>query len=126
MKTLRTSIAARNAMLNALASGASNGFVRIYGGEQPVTPEEQISTQPILAELDFGNPAFSAASGGVITANAIEDEDDALASGTATWFRIVGSNGIALWDGSVGESGTDMILDSVKIKAHARVSVISL
>jgi len=113
-------------MLNSLAAGATNGFLRIYGGEQPATPEEAVSTQPILAELDFGNPAFSAASGGVITANAIEDEDDALASGTATWFRVVRLNGPALWDGSVGESGADLILDSVKIKAHARVSVMSL
>jgi hypothetical protein len=122
----RSSIVLRNAQLDAMATQAVNGYLRIYSGSQPATPE----TAPggtLLAELRFGSPAFGAASAGSISANAITDDASADATGTAAWFRILKSDGsTALYDGDCGTSGADLVLNSVNIQAGARVSISSL
>lgn len=123
---LKTSIVARNVELNALGPLANSGLLRIYSGSQPASPETAIGAQTLLAELELNATAFGAAANGVITANAITDDDDADASGTAAWYRLVKSDGVTvLWDGSVGTSNADLVLNSVAIQQHARVSVTS-
>lgn len=121
---LKTSIVARNAELDALAVLANSGKLRIYDGSQPATPETAISGQNLLAELTMNATAFGAASGGVITANAITSDTDADATGTASWYRLFQSDGTTvLWDGSVGTSSADIVMNSVAIQIHAQVSV---
>jgi hypothetical protein len=71
----------------------------------------------------MGDPSFAAASGGTVTANAITQDSSADASGTATWFRIVDSDGTFVLDGDVG---TDLVLDDAAIVAGGTVSVTSL
>lgn len=126
MSNTRMSVAARNVELNALAAEANNGYLRIYSGSQPADPE----TAPggtLLAELRFGATAFGAAANGTITANAITADSSANGTGTATWFRVLKSDGsTALWDGDVGTSGANLNLNSVAIQAGATVTVSSL
>jgi hypothetical protein len=124
---LKTSIVSRNAELNALAALANSGYIRIYDGSQPSTPETAVSTQVLLAELRFGATAFGSASGGIITANSITDDSDINATGTASWFRILESDGTTvLWDGSVGTSSADMILATLSLVQHAILQITSL
>lgn len=124
---LKTSIVSRNAELDALAPLANTGYLRIYDGAQPATPETAVGAQVLLAELRLNATAFGAAASGVITANAITDDSDANATGTAAWYRLLKSDGTTvLWDGSVGTSSADLIMNSVAIQIHARVSVTSL
>ena len=124
---LKTSIVARNAELNALAPLANSGKLRIYDRTQPATPETAVSTQTLLAELTLNATAFGAAASGVITANAITADSDADATGAATWYRVLKSDGTtALWDGSVGTSSADLVMNSAAIQIHAQVSVTSL
>jgi hypothetical protein len=124
---LKTSIVSRNAELNALAALANSGYIRIYDGSQPSTPETAVSTQTLLAELRFGATAFGGASGGIITANSITDDSDINATGTASWFRVLESDGTTvLWDGSVGTSSADMILATVSLVQHAILQITSL
>lgn len=123
---MKTSIAARNAALNALGALANNGYIRLYTGSQPATPETAASGT-LLAELRFNATAFGAAASGVITANAITADASANASGDAGYYRALGSDGTTvLWDGTVGTSGADLNLNSIAISSGASVSISSL
>jgi hypothetical protein len=117
----------RSAAADAVVDLADDGYIRIYDGSQPANPNTAVSGQTLLAELRFGNPAFGAAADGVATANAITGEDSALATSTATWFRVLQSNGTTvLWDGTVGTSGADLNLDSTSITTADTVDIDSM
>lgn len=123
----RMSYAAVNAEANALAPLANTGYIRIYDGTRPANADTAVSTQTLLAELRFGATAFGAASNGVITANAITADSSANASGTASWARVLESDGAtALWDDEVGTTNANVVLNSVAISAGASVSITSL
>jgi hypothetical protein len=120
-----------NTMVNAEADAVGNalntGYIRIYDGTQPANADTAVSTQTLLAELRFGADAFGAASNGTITANAITSDSSANATGTASWARILASDGTTVWmDGSVGTSDANVILNTVSIVAGAVVSCSSL
>lgn len=123
---LNTRLAAlnRNAQLDGMRTRLNSGYLRIYDGTQPTDPDTAITTQVKLAELRFGATAFPAASGGVITANAITSDNDAAATGTATWYRCFQSDGTtAEMDGSVGTATSNLVMASTSIVQHAVVSV---
>lgn len=123
---MKTSVTARNAELDALGPLANNGYIRIYSGSQPATPETAASGT-LLAELRFNATAFGSADSGVITANSITSDSSADATGTAGYYRALKSDGTtALWDGSVGTSGSDLNLNSTAIQSGAAVSITSL
>jgi hypothetical protein len=125
---LQLSTASQNAEVNALVALANTGYIRIYDGVQPANANTAVSTQVLLAELRFGATAFGASSSGTATANAITDDSSANNTGTASWFRVLESNGTSvLWDGSVGAGGTfDLVLNTVSIVAAATVSITSM
>jgi hypothetical protein len=119
-----------NVAVNDMADGLSdlcdNGYLRIYDGTQPVDADTAISTQTLLAELRFNATASPAASAGVLTFNAITADSSANATGTATWFRALKSDGTtALFDGSVGTSGCDLNMNTVSIVSGAQVAITS-
>ena len=124
----RISVAARNGaadgVVDLLDANASPGYIEIRDGTQPANPGTAASGT-LLATLTLSDPAFGAADGGTATANAIADDTDAAASGTATWFRAYDGAGVAVIDGSAGESGTDLILDDAAIVAGGTVSISS-
>lgn len=123
----KTSAAQRNRALDAITARANNGKLRIYDGSQPADADTAITTQTLLAELTFGATAFGAASAGSASANAITSDPSANATGTATWFRIVESDGTTpVMDGSVGTSGCNMNMATTSIVAAAIISVSSL
>lgn len=120
----RLSVANRNAQLDAMRTRLNTGYLRIYDGTQPADPDTAITTQVLLAELRLNATAFAAASGGVITANAITSDTDADATGTATWYRCFQSDGTtAEIDGSVGTAASNLVMASTSIVQHAVVSV---
>jgi len=113
-----------NAKVNAVCALCNAGKLRIYDGSQPANADAEITTQVLLAELTFGNPAFGSAVDGVATANAITADSSANATGTAAWFRVVKSDGTTkLFDGSVGTSECNLNLDNVSIVLGGSVSV---
>ena len=116
-----------NAEADAVGNALDNGYIRIYDGTQPTDADTAVGAQVLLAELRFGADAFGAAAAGVITANAITADSSANATGTATWARILASNGTTVWfDGSVGTASANVILNSVAISAGATVSCTAL
>lgn len=116
-----------NAEADAVGGALNNGYIRIYDGSQPATADTAVGAQVLLAELRFGADAFPAAVDGVITANAITDDSAANATGTATWARILASNGTSTYfDGSVGTATSNVILNTTSIVTGAVVSCSSL
>jgi len=121
-KNTQLAVATANAEANALAALLNNGFIKIYDGTQPATADTALGAQVNLVTLTFGATAFGGASGAVITANAITGAV-AGASGTASWFRALKSDGTtAVMDGSVGTATANLILSTVSISSGVTVN----
>lgn len=114
----------RNARLDAITTFAGNsGKLRIYNGSRPATGG---TATTLLAELTCNATFAPAASGGVLTLNAITGDTAADATGTATWARLVKSDGTTfVMDLSVGTSGADVNLNTTSLVAGAAVTVTS-
>ena len=125
--TLGYAAALRNAQLDQITArqdgGAGAALLRIYDGSRPATGG---AATTLLAELTLSDPSAAAASGGVLTYNAITADPSANATGTATWFRIVQSDGTThVMDGSVTATGGggDLELNTASIVAGANVAI---
>jgi hypothetical protein len=117
----------RNSRLDAVTTRVgTSGRLRVYNGTRPANVGTAITSQTMLVELTCNATAFApAASGGVLTANAISN-GTAAANGTASWFRLFQSNGTtAIIDGDVGTSGSDLNLNNTSIATSQTVSVTS-
>lgn len=115
----------RNSMLNAITTRAgANAILRIYSGTRPATAG---AATTILAQLTCNATFAPAASNGVLTLNPIAAATSAAATGTATWWRILASDGTThVLDGSVSTiaAGTgDMQLDDVNIVLGGTVAI---
>lgn len=122
--TQKTNLAV-NAEGDALATLLNNGFIDILDGTQPASGDTAISTQVLLGSLQFGNPAFGSTVAGVATANAITS-GTAVATSTATWCRLYKSDHTtAVFDGSVGTSASNLVLNSVAISSGATISCVA-
>jgi hypothetical protein len=126
---------ATKAGLDALCAKANGGTLKIYTGTQPTDANTAIGAQVLLGTLGMNATAFAAsvASGSAgsrvctATANSITDDTSADATGTASWFRIVQSDGTTIvMDGSVGTSGCDLNLATTAIVAGADLGITSL
>lgn len=112
-----------NAAVAAFGALLNSGILRIYNGTQPATADTAIGAVTLLAELTFNSTAFAAPSAGVATANAIASDTNANNTGTAAWFRAWKSDGTSpVYDGTVGTSAADAIINTVSINAGATVS----
>lgn len=124
----RITAAVANAMLDAgIGIPADGGKIFIYSGTQPATGGGSLSGNTLLGTLTLGADAFPAASANVLTANAITPESSAPSGGTATWFRMTQSDGTTvLMDGSVGTSGTDLVITTTTIVLGGVITATSL
>lgn len=126
-----SAIAAADSIVDLLDGGGAAGTLQIYDSTQPTDLDATLGNQTLLAELTLSDPAFGNAAdnnpGGKATANSISDDTSANASGTATWFTGLDSNGnrIVAGDASATGGGGDLQLDSTSISAGATVSVTS-
>lgn len=109
---------------DAVCALLNTGYIRIYTGTQPSTADTALSGNTLLAELRFASTAFGSSSSGVSTAGTITADSSADATGTATWFRTLKSDGSSVvFDGTVGTSSADMVLNSVAISSGSAVSI---
>jgi len=114
----------RNNMLDQITTRAGgSALLRIYDGTRPATGG---TATTLLAELTCNATFAPAASGGVLTLNSITQDSSANATGTATWFRIVQSDGSThVLDGNVGTSGSDLNLNTTSLVSGGPVAVTS-
>lgn len=112
-----------NAQADVIGAALNSGYLRLYSGTQPATADTAIGAQVLLAELRFAADAFPAASGGVLTANAIVSDSAANATGTAAWFSALQSDGTTVvLMGSVGTADANLIIAATAITALQTVS----
>jgi hypothetical protein len=125
--TISISDAAQNAACNAIVdlidAGAAAGTIDIRTGSKPADPNDA-ATGTLLATVPFNDPAFGNSGATVVgqadLAGTLPLEDASPdASGTAGWFRAKDSNGNAIFDGTVGTSGSgaDMIVNTTTVTA---------
>lgn len=117
-----------NGQADNMATRLNNGYLRIYDGTQAATADTALGAQVLLAELRFNATAAPAASNGLLTFNAFTADSSANATGTATWFRALKSDGTTVvFDGNVGVTGSTSCLEmaTVSIASGVQVSVTS-
>ncbi len=112
--TLGTAL--RNAMADAAGdrfdAGSGPATIQVRTGSKPANPQAS-ATGTLLFTFTLQDPAWGAASNGVKTLdNTPVSSPVAVSTGTAGWFRVLDSNSLAVLDGTVGTSGTDMIMDN--------------
>lgn len=120
---LKYSNGTRDAQQQGLITYAGTGsIIHLYNGTQPANANTAVSTQTLLVSLTISG-SFGTDSNGTITLSSVSD-GTAVASGTATWFRITKSDGsTVVMDGSVGTSGADLNLNTTTISATQTVSI---
>lgn len=115
--------ALRNARLqeiiDAIDAGTGAGLLRFYDGTRPATGG---TVTNLLVEIPLNDPSFGAPSAGVATANAISAVA-ATAAGTASWARIVDSDGNFVLDADVGTSGTDIVVTTTAFTVGLNIDV---
>lgn len=122
---LQYSNGTRDAQQQGLITYAgSNAIIRIYDGSQPANANTAISTQTLLVSLNISG-AFGTDSNGTLTFSTINN-GTAVASGTASFFRIVKSDGTTVvMDGSIGTSSADLVLNTTTIATNDTVAITS-
>ena len=114
--------ATANAMTNARTALFTSGTIKIYSGAQPADPSVA-PTGTLLATLTMDATPVGAASGGTASLNDLPLSVNAVATGTAGYYRIATSGGTAIEDGSCGTSGTDMILSTTSLVSGVAVTI---
>lgn len=116
--------ALRNAQLDAITTFAGAGAkLRIYGGVQPATGGA-VTTQ-LVNDFVLGTPFAPAAASGTLSPT-LPANVTGSAAGTATWFRLFKADGTTqVIDGTVGTTGTDLVLNTTTISVGVAVSVTS-
>ena len=121
-----STIAGLDAALATIGSGAK---LRIYSGTVPADADTALGAQVQLAELSMSATPFAGATDGTgkatATANAITGAA-AGATGTASFFRILTSGGVAKVQGTCGTSDANCILPTTAIESGVTVNVTSL
>jgi len=127
--TLGFADATRDAMLDAITTAIGNaGLIRIYSGTRAATADTATGAQVLLGTLTFGSPPAPAASttAHVWTASAVTQDTAADATNTATWARILKSNGTtAVFDCDVSTSGAVINLNTTSIVTGGPIQISS-
>lgn len=125
---LKYSIAQKAAQQNALTTVLGSGaLLLIYAGTQPATPDTAATGSTLLATLTCATPFAPTTTTATLTLGTITGAN-AVAAGTAAWYRITTSaaNGnVAHIDGTVGTTASDLILTNTNIAVGQAVSVSS-
>ncbi len=114
---MKISTSARNGAANAIVDlldvGTTNasGRLLIYQGTQPASPQAAPTGSTLLVTIPLANPAFGNASTGTAAIGAPVSAT-VTASGTAQWGRFVDRDGNAIFDVSIGTSGSDINFDN--------------
>ena len=125
---IRLANATVNGQADDLARRLDNGYVRIYDGTIPTNADTAVGAQVLLAELRANATSAPAAAAGVLTFNAVTSDTSNNATGTASWYRALSSNGTTVvMDGTVTATGGggDMQINSVAISSGAQTDITS-
>jgi hypothetical protein len=123
MTALKYSNGTRHAQNEGLITYAGSGaIINLYQGTAPANANTGITTQTLLVSCVLAG-AFGTDTNGTLTLGTVND-GIAVASGTASFFRIFKSDGsTVVMDGSVGTSGEDLNLNTTTINITQTVNI---
>ena len=124
--TLQYSVAVRNARLDVVESTiGTSAVLKIRSGSVPATCATADSGT-VLATATLPSDWMAAASSGTKSLSGTWQDTSADATGTAGHFRIYASDGTTChMQGTVGTSGTDMIVDNTSFNSGQSFTVTS-
>lgn len=120
-------LATRNARatvtLNAIDAGGAAATLKVYTGTRPGTGGA-ITDQVLLGTTTFSYPCGTVVNG-ILTFDAITQDNAADASGEATWARIETSTGAFVADLDVGVTGStaDLRMNTTSVVAGAPIII---
>jgi hypothetical protein len=119
--------ATADALANAVTTTVgTSGKIIIYSGTEPATANTALSGNTALATFTLNSTAFGSSSSGVITLNGTPLTVAADATGSATFFRLLKSDGTTVvLQGTVGTSGQQLNLNTVSITSAVNVTITS-
>ena len=103
------------------------GYIEIRTGDKPESPHVPVSGI-LLATCEFSQIGFGEFSNGVSIANPISQDTNIADTGVANWFRVYDRDGIAIFDGDVGLTGTnkDIEFDNINFVKGGTVAITDL
>lgn len=136
MASINTSTDLRVSMLAAVKTKLDGGEIRIYGGIRPAAADDSIGAAPLLCVIKVSGGSgitLDNSTPGLLTKpDGTTWTGDNVASGTATWFRMVHSadagdatTGAPRIQGTVGVVGADLNLDTVALVSGLPTPVMS-
>ncbi len=122
--TYQYSVAVRNAQLAALAAALPGGSAVIYTGAEPANCAAS-HTGTLVSTIPLPAVPFAAPSAGAMAkAGSWQDLDTVGGDITSGgYFRLLDSLGACHCQGTVGTSGTDMIIDDDVITPHTVLTI---
>jgi hypothetical protein len=119
--TITTSAAVKNGRLDAITTAwGATPKLRLYSGTAPADATAALSGNTLLAEV---TPTPAAASAGTKDMLGGAKSTTGAATGTATFYRAYNSGGTTCHEqGTVGTSGTDLIIDNTSITSGQTVN----
>lgn len=113
-----------DAIVDLVDAGSGAGYFEIRTGAPPASCAAA-NSGTLLATLTCSDPAFGSASAGTATANPINDDSSADASGDAGHFRLFNSNNTCVMQGTCGESADspDLTFDDKSIVSGGVVAI---
>lgn len=109
--------AACDAIVDLVDAGAGAGTLEIKSAASTVAGTSEVAT------VTFADPAFGAAATGVASLASAMTDDTNATGGTASDYTVFDSNNVAVWQGAVATSGSDLNLSSTTIGAGDTVSI---
>lgn len=131
---LKLSTGARTALANneGLKTIFSGGYIDIYSGGQPSSPD-YAETGTKLLRIGIGGTGgvqFGTAASGEIPKSAETWSGTVTVAGVGGWFRLYGTGGTSgsstsekRIDGNVGVSGSDLVLANTTFALNATVTI---
>ncbi len=115
----------RNDLLDGIDATFNSGTLKIYADTIPTDADTAVGAQTLLATVDIDADAFNAAAAGAKTKQGTWSELSAIATGTASWFRMANGADTRRIDGDVTitAGGGTLELDSLSITIAQVVTI---
>jgi hypothetical protein len=111
--------ATRNAMCNVVVN-------RIDLGAAAGTLKFLTSLDVVLCTITCADPAFDSAFGGTANMLGLPKQSTGAVAGTVAKFLFADSDGVTIFEGSVGTSGQDINLSSVTLATNDIIQIDAL
>ena len=124
---------ARNEGLDAMIANLGSGYIQIYTGTRPASPNAS-ATGTKLWEFNMDSAPFDASgtvTPGVASANGLPWEANAITGGTAGYFRLTKSDGTTgVFDGTITTTGgggeLELIALAIASAQPVRITALSI